>query len=176
MKLINPLQEEYKVGELIEYSIRLVNNGPDSALNVKVKEIFDDFLHLKSFKASKGSFDKLSSEWNIGELESGSEENLLIVFEAIKAGEFENIASVISDTFDIDMNNNEDGTFVKIVENTTNGTDKTPSIEYVSLESVNSDSPVSNLQKHPTSNPILLFIASLLISMMFVGGNILKKR
>ncbi|WP_067041063.1 DUF11 domain-containing protein [Methanobrevibacter sp. YE315] len=169
-------KSEYNVGDLIEFSIRLINNGPDRALNVKVKEIFDDFLHLKSFKASKGSFDKMSSEWNIDELESGSEENLLIVFEAIKEGEFENIASVISDTFDFDRNNNEDGAFVKIVENITNGTDKTLSIEDDLLKSRNIDSPLSNLQKHPTSNPILLLVGSLLISMMFVGGNIFKKR
>ena len=40
----------YTVGDVVNYSIRLTNNGPDVARNVEVNEIMDDSLTFKSFK------------------------------------------------------------------------------------------------------------------------------
>ena len=173
---------EYKVGDLIEYSIKVVNNGPDNALNVKVTELFDSSLLLRSFKESKGSYDPLKNEWYIDGLVSGGEETLLMVFEPISEGIFENIVSVTSDAFDTNDSDNEDGVLVKVVQNSTNDTDEDkPIIENQSItdnpvKSQNIDSPMPAIQKHSTANPIMLLIMVLLFSIVFSTDNMLKKR
>ncbi|WP_458455817.1 hypothetical protein [Methanobrevibacter sp.] len=173
---------EYKVGDLIEYSIRIINNGPDNALNVKVRELFDSSLVLKSFKQSTGSYDSLKNEWHIDELVSGGEETLLMEFEAIMGGMIENAVSVTSDAFDINTDNNEDSVLVKVVQNTTNKTDmdyQVTQIKLVANDSVKSDDidfSLSNLQNYSTTNPIMLLMAALLFSIVFGSFNILKKR
>ena len=167
---------------MIEYSIKVVNNGPDNALNVKVTELFDSSLLLRSFKESKGSYDPLKNEWYIDGLVSGGEETLLMVFEPISEGIFENIVSVTSDAFDTNDSDNEDGVLVKVVQNSTNDTDEDkPIIENQSItdnpvKSQNIDSPMPAIQKHSTANPIMLLIMVLLFSIVFSTDNMLKKR
>ena len=172
----------FDVGDLITYTIKLSNEGPDDALNVKVNEIFDESLVLKSAKATKGNFNTSSNEWSMDELAAGGEESLLLNFEAIREGIFRNVASAISDTFDIDLTNNDDFALVKIVENPNN--DSTPYTRKVSddLDKHKSSQakdiriPLSNLKKYPTANLIALLIVSALVSIAFGWDDIRKKR
>ena len=169
---------QYDVGDLVTYSIRLSNLGPDEALNVKVSEAFDDSLVLRSVKATKGSFDTSSYEWAMDELAAGDEEKLLLEFEAIKEGIFKNVVSVVSDTFDIDLSNNDDFALVKIVKHQdsflNNFTDKLSKQKISKAE--NTHHPVVNLEKYPTANLIALLIASAFVSIIFGGSDIFKKR
>lgn len=43
----------YSVGDIITYSVKLTNNGPDNARAVRVDEVSDESLLLKSVKVSK---------------------------------------------------------------------------------------------------------------------------
>ena len=175
-------KHEYEVGDLIEYCIKIANNGPDNALNVKVNELFDSSLVLKSFKESRGSYDIFRNEWFIDELVSGGEETLLMVFEAVNEGIFENVVSVESDAFDTNMNDNEDSAFVKVVQKDINKTygdndvSKCLSIKDNSVKSQSINYPMSDIQKHSTANPIILLMASLLSLIVAFPGNIFKKR
>ncbi len=169
---------EYELGDIVRYSIKIRNDGPDDALNVKVSERFDKSLVLKSFKATRGTYDRDTNEWTMDELAAGGEEKLLLEFKAIKDGIFKNNVFVSSDTFDFDLSNNDDFALVKII--------KSPSIHLKNVTSKlakqkvfkasNTKHPVSNLEKYPTSNLIGLLIVSTLISMIFGGRGIFKKR
>ncbi len=166
---------QYKVGDLVTYSIKLTNAGPDDALNVKVREIFDKSLVLKSVKATRGIFDTSSYEWSIDELAAGGEEKLLLKFEAIKDGVFRNIVNVVSDTFDIDLSNNEDFALVKIVKDPSNNfTDKLT--KHKLSKAMNIEHPIPILGKYSTANLIALLIVSALVSIIFGSGDIFKKR
>jgi len=55
-------------GELFTYTITAENLGPDDASNVMVEDILPDELKLDSYHASKGSYDPLTGEWQIGNL------------------------------------------------------------------------------------------------------------
>ncbi|WP_407453262.1 hypothetical protein [Methanobrevibacter sp.] len=172
----------YDLGDLVTYTIKLSNAGPDDALNVKVNEEFDESLVLKSVKATRGNFDTSSNEWSIDELAAGGEENLLLNFEAIKEGVFRNVVSAISDTFDIDLTNNDDFALVKIVKNLNNTpipyaknvSDNLPEHDVSKAKDIRS--PISNLRNYPTANLIALLVVSTLISIVFGCGDIIKKR
>ena len=103
-------------------------------------------------------------------------------FEAIKDGVFKNVASVLSDTFDYDLTNNEDFAYVKVIKNPTidsNKVIKNISTNLIGHKLVNAKNilhPVPNLQKNPTANFIALLIVSALVSMIFYGGDIFKRR
>ena len=173
---------QYKVGESVIYTLKLTNNGPDDAVNVKVNEVFDKSLVLKSVRTTKGSFDTSSNQWSLDGIAAGGEEKLLVEFEAIKDGVFENIATVFSDTFDPDLTNNDDFVFVKIVRNLTRPSDnvtKNISDEPHGHESVKAKNilhPTSNLQRNPTANLIALLVVSTLVSIIFGGSDIIKRR
>ena len=158
------------------------NDCPDAAMNFKVNEEFPNSLLLKSVKATKGTFDSSINQWAIDELAAGGEEKLLVEFEAIKDGVFKNVASVLSDTFDYDLTNNEDFAYVKVIKNPTIDSNKviknisTNLIGHKLVNAKNIHHPVPNLQKNPTANFIALLIVSALVSMIFCGGDIFKRR
>ena len=169
----------YHVGDSITYTLKISNNGPDDAVNVKVNEIFDKSLVLKSVKATKGNFDVSNNQWSLDDLAAGGEEKLLVEFEAIKEGVFENFASVLSDTFDHDLTNNDDFVFVKIVKNITKSSNIVPNnssfdlIDHKLVKAKNIPHLASNLQKNPTANLIALLIVSTLVSIIFGGSGII---
>ena len=173
---------QYYVGDLVTYSIKVSNDGPDVARNVKVNEDFPKSLLLKSFRATKGTFDSSIHQWSMDELAAGCEENLLMEFEAIKGGIFKNVASVLSDTFDYDLSNNDDFAFVNVIKSPTDHSNKiiknisTNLINHKLVNAKNIHHPAPNLQKNPTANLIALLIVSTLVSIIFCGSDIFKRR
>ena len=173
---------QYYVGDLVTYSIKVSNDGPDVAKNVKVNEDFPKSLLLKSFKATKGTFDSSIQQWSIDELAAGCEENLLVEFEAIKDGIFKNVASVLSDTFDYDLSNNDDFAFVNVIKSPTDHSNRviknisTNLIGHKLVNAKNIHHPASNIQKNPTANLIALLVVSTLVSIIFCGSDIFKRR
>jgi uncharacterized repeat protein (TIGR01451 family) len=165
----------YAVGDVIEYVIEVVNNGPDTAHNIRVSEILDDLLKLKSFKPSMGKFDKFTNVWTIESLGYGESARLYIKAVATGTGTLENQVSLTSDTFDYDMSNNNDFAIVKVVKKDSNkksdssGNGKSGSSgngksgNSNNGNAGNDGSGLSNLQKHSTANPV----AGLLIALSF---------
>ena len=164
----------YNVGDLVTYAIKVSNNGPDDAINVKVSEKFDDSLVLKSFKATEGSYDSSNNEWSIDELAAGGEEELLMKFEAIEEGIFRNIVNIASDTFDIDLSNNNDSALVKIVKGPNNIVEKLAKQKLSKAKDI--QRPIQSLEKNNTANLTALLIVSALVSIILGSNGIIKKR
>ena len=163
---------DYKVGDVIEYRIEVVNNGPDTARNIKVKEIIDDLLKIKSFQASMGKFSKFTLTWAIDSLGYGESAILYIKAIATGAGIVKNNVSVTSDTFDYDLSNNNDYAIVNVTEKPV----------YHSLNGKNNpnnnldDDHENILEKHATGNPFWNLVLVLVFSIIFFDGSISKKR
>ncbi len=159
----------YNVGDVIEYVIEVVNNGPDTAHNIKITDILDDLLKLKSFKVSKGKFNKFTNVWTIRSLGYGESAKLIIKVVATGSGIIKNTVEVTSDTFDYDKSNNKDYAIVNVTKKHSND------VSNPSKNNMNVKMP-SNLQMHQTANPFMLLVVSALFSIIFLGDNISRKR
>ena len=167
---------KYSVGDLVKYSIKVTNNGPDNAENIKVREIMDDNLLLKSFRASAGDFDKVNDVWSLDELDVGKDAILKINALAQKAGTAKNSVVAESDNYDPDLNNNNDTVKVNIFKK-----DK-PDKNVYKKHNKQSNGDLrkyseSVLQKHVAGNPFMVLVLLFVFTMGAVyGKNILKKR
>ena len=165
----------YAVGDLVRYSIKLTNNGPDKAKNIKVKEIMDDSLLLKSFHASAGDFDENNNVWSFDELDVGESEILKITAIAQKPGVAKNKVVATSDNYDPDLSNNNDTVSVNISKK---GNPDIPLKESKKQSDVSvKEYSESLLQKHVSGNPLMVFVLLFVFTMgALYGNNILKKR
>ena len=173
----------YKLGDIITYSIKLTNNGPDDARKIEVNDVHDDSLVLKSFKASKGSFNKLTQTWSINKLAAGESAELLVDAIATGKGIVKNIVSATSETFDYNLDNNEDVEIVNVTENDEipkKPVNKTPNTTNNNDEIVkNSEISVNNfslLESNVAGNPFVFLVLSIVFLLMIVGNNFSKKR
>ena len=172
----------YKLGDLVSYSIKLTNNGPDDARNIQVKEFHDDSLVLKSFKASKGSFNKLTQTWSINKLATGESAELLVDAIATGKGIVKNIVSATSETFDYNLDNNGDVEIVNVTEKDEipkNPINKTPDGRNKEEIVKNDENRVNNfslLESNVTGNPFVFLVLTILFSLFIVGNNFSKKR
>ena len=167
---------QYSVGDLVKYSIKVTNNGPDKAENIRVREIMDDNLLLKSFHASAGDFDKVNDVWSLDELDVGKDAILKISALAQKAGTAKNTVVAESDNYDPDLNNNNDTVTVNIHKK-----DKPDKNVYKKHNKHSNDDlreySESILQKHVAGNPFMVLVLLFVFTMGAVyGKNILKKR
>jgi uncharacterized repeat protein (TIGR01451 family) len=188
----------YTVGNVIRYSVKVANNGPDRASNIQVSEIFDeDSLSLKTVKATKGSYDKSNNTWSILSLDNGKMANLYINALAKTAGKVKNTVSVSSDTFDHNKSNNVDKVVVDVAKkgkadknDKKDKKDKKDEIIKKPAETgqepkvFGSSSKTKEMVKmskalskqESTGNPFAILLSSLLFSLVFLAGNISKKR
>uniref|UniRef100_UPI003864E4F6 DUF11 domain-containing protein n=1 Tax=Methanobrevibacter sp. TaxID=66852 RepID=UPI003864E4F6 len=130
------------VGDKVTFTIVVNNLGPDVAVNTRAYDVLPEGLKLISFKASRGTYDPETGVWTIGDLKMGERASLTIVAEALITGVIVNEAYVESDTYDPNMTNNYDNATVIVEEP--------------------SQPPVPPLLKHPTGNPIVMVVLSLL--------------
>lgn len=162
----------YSVGDVIEYEIEIVNNGPNTARNIKVRELLDDSLKFKSFKATMGKFDRKSLAWTIDSLDCGESAKLIIRAIAISSGILNNSVVVTSDAFDPDLDNNSDYAVVNVTDVPS---DNVPKNLKTSKKAI-SNNPSSVLEKHVTANPFWSLIGAMVFSLIFLDSRILKRR
>ncbi len=158
----------YNVGDVIEYVIEINNNGPDVAQNIKLTDVLDKLLKLKSFKALKGSFDRSSNIWTIKALAPGESAKLIIKVIAVGSGMVNNSAIVTSDTFDQDLSNNRDFAIVNVTEKSSNE-------PYIPHNANPVKKIATVLELHPTANPLLALLISSIFAMFLPGVRISKK-
>lgn len=183
-------KQEVNIDDLIEYVIEIINNGPDSAENIKVIELLNPNLKVISFESTKGNFNNTNNVLTIDSLVDGEKVRLTINAAANGCGNFENKVAVSSDTFDYDKSNNQDGTSVFVSENTTEKIEDPVNDTYLLVLAKNSlqKSMVSKLKNltHPqsltsielpkTGLPIVLLLLVSMISIGFLPIKISKKR
>ena len=128
-----------KVGEKVEFTIVVINLGPDTAINTRAYDILPVGLKFINYTATIGTYDNNTGKWDIGDLGCDEGAILTIVAEALVEGKHVNEAYVESDTYDPDTSNNYDNATVDV------GGD-VPEIPTL----------------HPTGNPIVMVFLSLL--------------
>jgi uncharacterized repeat protein (TIGR01451 family) len=144
-------KEVYKKGDKMYWTIVVTNHGPSTAKDVVVSDVMPSGVKFLSFKASKGSYDPTTGEWDIGELAKGETVTIVIYCNVTaENGTITNTAVVTSSTHDSNPKNNK-GTATITVEKT--------------------QEPVPP-KMHPTGNPIVMVVLSLLA---IIGVTIRRK-
>lgn len=108
-------KQEFNVGDLIEYIIEIINNGPDTAQNVKMSELLNNNLKLLGVESSKGIFDNKNNVLTIDSMDNGEKVLVTIKAIALNSGKFENKVNVSSDAYDYNNSNNYDEVYVWVI-------------------------------------------------------------
>ena len=108
------------VGSTVKYTITVINNGPDAALNTVVTDILPSGMQYLSSIASTGSYDPVTGLWTIGTMANGATETLEIFVKVLATGTYENVATVSSDSSN--PGTNSSGVVIDVIRNGTNGT------------------------------------------------------
>ena len=147
-----------EVGDKVAFTITVINNGPNTAVNTRAYDILPKGLKLLGFTVSKGTFDPETGIWDIGDLAPGEKVYLRLITEALVSGKITNEAYVETDTYENDTTNNYDNATVTVTE---------PDIP------VPPEPPVPDVPEKPpapqdepkipaTGNPIILALLALL--------------
>ena len=108
------------VGSTVKYTITVINNGPDAALNTVVTDILPSGMQYLSSIASTGSYDPATGLWTIGTMANGATETLEIFVKVLATGTYENVATVSSSSSN--PGTNSSGVVIDVIRNGTNGT------------------------------------------------------
>ncbi len=83
----------YSVGQKVTYAIKVTNNGPVTATDVKVSEVLPASLTYVS-STPVGQYSPATGMWTIGTLTNGSNQNLLVEATIVSGGSIKNTALV----------------------------------------------------------------------------------
>ena len=113
-----------RVNEQLTFTITVNNISEESATSIRVSEVLnaEAFNYISHFTGSgAGVYDEVAGTWDIPLMDPGVSVNLVILVEAIAAGFYENIASIVEvSPFDIDPTNNEAAVTVEVGERSNN--------------------------------------------------------
>ena len=100
-------------GDVITWTITVVNNGPDAATGVTVTDKLPSGL---IFVAADGNYNKDTGVWTVGDLDNGKSATLVIsTIVDITNAEITNVAVANSTTDDPNPNNNKDNDTTNVV-------------------------------------------------------------
>ena len=108
-KLVNDSVPKYL--DMIEYTIIVVNNGPDKSFNVTVGDLLPDGV---KFISSDGQYDPVTGVWFVGDLDANESATLKIVVQVIKVGNITNNVNVTGTGHDTNLTNNNDSVSVSV--------------------------------------------------------------
>ena len=173
---------QYVVGDLIDYAIEIINNGPDTAKNINVTEIMDDSLEFESAVSASGYYDSIDNIWHIDSLANGEKAFLAIKAIAKEEGFVNNKVSVVSAIFDYNLENNFAECIVEIIKSIIDpGNPFNPGLNsrfegYGYIVRDLGEIANASIQMKKSGLPIGLLIVFVLISFAFCSSNISKKR
>ena len=108
-KLVNNSVPKYL--DMVEYTIVVVNNGPDKSFNVTVGDLLPDGV---KFISSTGQYDSVTGVWFVGDLDANESVTLKIVVQVIKVGNITNNVNVTGTGHDSNLTNNNDSVSVSV--------------------------------------------------------------
>ena len=108
-KLVNNSVPKYL--DMIEYTIVVVNNGPDKSFNVTVGDLLPDGV---KFISSNGQYNPDTGVWFVGDLDANESATLKIVVQVIKVGNITNNVNVTGTGHDTNLTNNNDSVSVSV--------------------------------------------------------------
>lgn len=110
-------KENIYIGDYVTWILSVINNGPDTAKNVKVVDELPDGLKYITHATTKGTFNPGTGIWNIGDLAvSEGEVFLNITTQALSAGEKINKANLTSDTYNLNENESYEEEEIDVLE------------------------------------------------------------
>ena len=131
----------YHKGEEMHWTITVINYGPSTATGVVVNDVLPSGVKFIRFVASKGSYDASTGKWDIGELAKGESATIEIYCNVTaEVGTITNFASVTCNETDSNPDNNNDSATITVVN----------------------DQPPGPPKMHPTGNPVVMVVLSLL--------------
>lgn len=110
-KLVNNSVPKYL--DMIEYTIVVVNNGPDKSFNVTVGDLLPDGV---KFISSNGQYNPDTGVWFVGDLDNNESAILKIVVQVIKIGDITNEVNVTGTGHDTNLTNNNASVSVNVPE------------------------------------------------------------
>ena len=110
-KLVNNSVPKYL--DMIEYTIVVVNNGPDKSFNVTVGDLLPDGV---KFISSNGQYNPDTGVWFVGDLDANERATLKIVVQVIKIGDITNEVNVTGTGHDTNLTNNNASVSVNVPE------------------------------------------------------------
>ena len=110
-KLVNDSVPKYL--DMIEYTIVVVNNGPDKSFNVTVGDLLPDSV---KFISSTGQYNPVTGVWFVGDLDANESATLKIVVQVIKIGDITNEVNVTGTGHDTNLTNNNASVSVNVPE------------------------------------------------------------
>uniref|UniRef100_UPI00388DA08E DUF11 domain-containing protein n=1 Tax=Methanobrevibacter sp. TaxID=66852 RepID=UPI00388DA08E len=113
---IEPDVTNVTVGDNIVFTVTVVNNGPDTAINTCTYINLPYGLDLLGFEPSVGNFDPVNGIWYIGDLAPGEKATMLINTKASMAGILVVDGFALSDSYESDYSNNNDTAVVEVIE------------------------------------------------------------
>jgi uncharacterized repeat protein (TIGR01451 family) len=105
--------KEVYVGETVVWTIKIKNNGPSTAKNVKVSDLLPKGLKLLDAKVNKGSFNMETCVWTIKSLAKGDGATIKLTTKVGREGYITNPAIVETTTKETDYDNNRANDTVK---------------------------------------------------------------
>ena len=108
-KLVNDSVPKYL--DMIEYTIVVVNNGPDKSFNVTVGDLLPGGV---KFISSNGQYDPVAGVWFVGDLDNNESATLKIVVQVIKVGNITNNVNVTGTGHDTNLTNNNASVSVSV--------------------------------------------------------------
>ncbi|UII81180.1 gliding motility-associated C-terminal domain-containing protein [Flagellimonas sp. CMM7] len=95
------------VGNQIEFTITVMNSGPNTATGLVIEDVLASGYNLVSTATSAGTFDEITGIWAISTMPDGIAETLTIIAEVLPFGAYRNSAELIAlDTYDPDSTPN----------------------------------------------------------------------
>nr|WP_299487515.1 gliding motility-associated C-terminal domain-containing protein [uncultured Allomuricauda sp.] len=99
------------VGDPIEFTITVQNDGPNDATNVVVTDVLASGYGFVSAVPSTGVYEPLNGSWTVGNLANAASENIVITATVLADGDYTNIAELTGLTetdIDSEPSNNDD--------------------------------------------------------------------
>jgi uncharacterized repeat protein (TIGR01451 family) len=101
-------------GSQVTFTLTVGNNGPNTATNVKVVDILPSGYTYVSSSPS-GVYNPITGIWTIGTLAKNATTTLTIYATVNSSGSYVNSATVSSDTYDPNLNNNTDQAYITLL-------------------------------------------------------------
>jgi uncharacterized repeat protein (TIGR01451 family)/gliding motility-associated-like protein len=104
VKTVNNLTPDY--GDEIDFSIKAINNGLLNANGIQVTDLLPSGFNFISASTSRGTYNNTTGIWNIGSLNYGDVETLVIRARVNTTGDYTNLAQISSGPNDPNLENN----------------------------------------------------------------------
>lgn len=99
------------VGSQVSFELKITNDGPNNATGVQITDLLPTGFQYVNYSSSAGTYNSTTGIWNVGTVDVGVTEALILDAKVLPTGDYKNITQVTSSNLpDPDSTpNNDDG-------------------------------------------------------------------